>query len=87
MYDCWNEALHYLMNKYGVIKLKTTSWERNKQIDKVVETYDNSNITSHEDKWIVSQMSAYYLSINVKKELYYRLIDMGIIKENLETSN
>lgn len=81
MYNCWNEALNYLMNKYGKVRTKTTRWERGKQIDSYFDTYNTSKKMTVEDEGIVLLMKQYYYCIAAKKELFYKLIDLGVIKE------
>lgn len=82
MYDCWNEALNHLIKTYG--EEKTPYVKRNGQTA-YTSTYKRSANMSDEDNWIVNQMKHYYMSIQVKKELYKMLVYRGIMedKENI----
>lgn len=89
MYNCWNEALNYLIKKCGKVTTKTTRWKRGKQIDTYCDTYNSSNVKTDECKTIVTLMNQYYYGIAAKRELYYKLVDLGVIKEenNLVVTN
>lgn len=84
MYNCWNEALEYLIKKYGEKLTPTgTNYQGQKNTTKMVRTY-NSDKIADEDKNIVLLMGQYYLGISAKKELYYILESKGLIKETAE---
>jgi len=75
MYSCYNEAVKYLNDKYGTYpngNLKTTKTKPNGDV---------VSILSHDDLVINTLLGQYYFGISAKKELYYKLIHMGIMKE------
>ncbi len=86
MYNCWNEALEYLIKKYGeryinggmitIGNRKTGTKPIN--TSRKERTYKTENIQS-EDKVIVLLMGQYYYGIQAKKELYYKLVELGEI--------
>ena len=81
MYDCWNEAFEYLSSKYGTKDTVIgTNYQGSKNTTKVVKTY-KTEIMSWEDIEIVVLMGQYYYGIQAKKDLYYKLLTMGIIIE------
>ena len=67
MYNCYNEGLRYLQSKGNQITIKPDGTI----IDK----------TSHDDKVIKCLLGQYYLSIEPKKELYFKLVYMGIMED------
>ena len=84
MYDCWNEALEYLIKRCGERTVPNGSHYRGqKDTTKQVRTYRNDNVKD-DDKIIVVLMGQYYAGIEAKKELYNILIDRGVIKEKVE---
>jgi arsenate reductase-like glutaredoxin family protein len=83
MYNCWNEALNYLIKKCGRVRTKSTRWVRGKQIDSYFDTYNVSNVKTEYLKDIVRLMNQYYYGIEARKELYYKLVDLGVIKEEI----
>ena len=64
MYNCINEAFEYLKNKYGYNK------EYNLELNP---------ITEEKDKVIELLMNQYYYGMEAKKELYYKLIEYGVL--------
>lgn len=93
MYDCWNEAISYLCNKYGT---RDTIIGGRSNLQGVAQTYKKDatiidgksvNFSNHDDNVIDCLLGQYCYGISAKKELYYKLINMGIIKENLVVSN
>jgi hypothetical protein len=107
MYDCWNEAVAYLKNKYGTRDVPigmnfsgglTIGATRTRATNTcgIAQTYKTHkmindgkviDLFSHDDKVIDCLLGQYYYGIDAKKELYYKLIDMKIIQENLVVSN
>jgi len=65
MYNCINEAIKYLKTKYH---------------EKIFDRISNiDSIESNEDKLIFLLINQYYLGIQVRKELFFKLKDLGII--------
>lgn len=71
MYDCYNEAIKYLMKKYG-----TTGSPK-------AVTYKKDKPMSDDDQIIERLVHQYYYGIAAKQELYYKLLSMNIIKETV----
>lgn len=67
MYNCYNEAVRYLQGKPNPITYKPDGTI----IDK----------TSHDDKVIKCLLGQYYYGIQAKKELYFKLVYMGIMED------
>lgn len=65
----YNQAYHYLANKYGVYGKE--------------KSLINTDKYSHDDEEIYLLMKQFYLGISVKKELYYKLVNMNIIPDIL----
>jgi len=84
MYDCWNEAIHYLIEKYGSVRIKKTEWKHGKKVESYRDVFDHRTPVNDEDKVIVLLMEQYNYGIESKKELYLKLLDMGVIKMNVE---
>jgi hypothetical protein len=66
MYDCLNEGIAYLKEKLG----------KNQWGYLVANIIPNS-----EEHSIHLLLQQYYYGIEAKKELYYKLIELGVIKE------
>jgi hypothetical protein len=89
MYNCWNEALEYLIKKCGETLTHTgCHYQGGKNTSKMVRTYKSENVKEH-DKIIVVLMNQYYYCISAKKELFNKLLDLGVIKseDSLTVSN
>lgn len=100
MYSCYTEAFNYLSEKYGQKKLQMTSAgverlrkARNKEeyekINNDPYNYCFTLNTISQDNWDDYEISIliqqyYSLSYEPRKELYYKLIRMGIIKVTAE---
>lgn len=83
MYNCWNEALEYLIKKYGEKLTHTgTNFQGKGQKDttRMVRTY-NSEKVKGDDLTIVKLMEQYYYGIAAKRELYFILESKGLILE------
>lgn len=95
MYDCINEAYNYLKDKYGYKRTRLTANSSNKLVKarnkkerlEILESFTDRNyvlklneITEDKDKYIDLLMRQYYYGISVKKELYYTLVNMGVIE-------
>lgn len=72
MYNCYNEAVRYLNNKY------------NGKYSKVDKEGKQVSIITHDDSIIKCLLGQYYFGIDAQRELYHKLLSMGIIsaKEN-----
>ena len=94
MYNCINIAFDYLKDKYGYTRRGYTSSFSNKLIKarnkKEREEIENNStdkdyflkinpITDEKDEVIQLLISQYYYGIQAKKELYYKLMEFGII--------
>lgn len=78
MYNCWNEALEYLIKKCGEKSTPINSNFRNgKSTVQYAKTYNTSNV-KEEDQVIVRLMGQYYYGIQAKKDLYEVLISRGV---------
>lgn len=78
MYNCWNEALGYLIKRCGEKSTPIGSnYQGGKNTAKHTKTYDTSNV-KEEDKVIVRLMGQYYYGIQAKKDLYEVLISRGV---------
>ena len=69
MYNCWNEALGYLIKRCGAITIPGRVSAR---------TYDKSNVKD-EDQVIVRLLGQYHYGIQAKKDLYEVLISRGVV--------
>lgn len=79
MYNCWNEALGYLITRCGERKIATgTHYQGKKSTTKYVSTYDSSKV-KEEDQVIVRLMGQYYYGIQAKKDLYETLVSRGVV--------
>lgn len=83
MYNCYNIAFNYLCKKYGSYTTNfggknITYYNKGKN----VKQKDGSilKIMDDDDIEIELLLKQYSLSIIVHKELYYKLINLGIIK-------
>jgi hypothetical protein len=98
MYNCINEAIKYLNNKYGYTRQSLTPKQserlrkaRNKKecvaIQKSFTDKDymlrTNPATEPEDKYIELLIGQYYYGVQAKRELYYTLIGRGIINKDL----
>jgi len=94
MRNCYNEAINYLKNKYGFKRTGLTSKAqeklskaRNKKERKEIEDSFTerdyqikiNSITEKDDEFIMLLIQQYYYGNAPKKELYNKLIQMGII--------
>ena len=94
MYNCINEAFEYLKNKYGYIRLHPTSEHANrlakarnkKEREEIRNSFTDKEynlklnpITEEKDKVIELLMNQYYYGMEAKKELYYKLIEYGVL--------
>lgn len=78
MYNCHNEAVQYLKDKLGT-KDFNTGINTKKCPNRVISVYLVKNIIPYSDEHCVHLLlEQYYLSIQVKKELYYKLISLGV---------
>jgi hypothetical protein len=93
MYDCYNEAYNYLKEKYGykrtflttTFHYKTRNYNKKEKGEAIAKATDKDyvliiNPIGEEDRIIEILMNQYYCSIKAKKELYYKLIQIGVIK-------
>jgi hypothetical protein len=87
MYNCYNEALNYLIDRYG--KKEAPSRKFN---NKMAATYNPGKPVklpsgetvlkmSDDDEEVERLVRQYNLGMAPKKELYYKLLSMGVIKE------
>lgn len=91
MYDCYNEAVRYLQGKYGTQEVVTGSPYRGAKKQGIGLTFktprtikpngDVIDKTSHDDKVIKCLLGQYHYGIQAKKELYFKLIDMGVMED------
>lgn len=82
MYDCYNEALKYLISKYGEkVTSIGTHYQGQKNTTKKVVTYCTDKEMTHEDKEVSLLLGQYYLGIEPKKELYNIMLSKGLVKE------
>lgn len=78
MYNCWNEALWYLMERCGEKTITTGShFQGGKNTTTSAKTYDRDNVRE-EDKVIVLLMGQYHYGIQAKKDLYEVLVSRGV---------
>lgn len=78
MYNCWNEALEYLIERCGEKMTPTGSnFQGGKNTTKMVRTYDSNNV-KEEDQVIVRLLGQYHYGIQAKKDLYEVLISRGV---------
>jgi len=89
MYNCYNEALNYLIDKYGAKNSPLSKFH-----NKMAETYNSGKVVklpsgecvmimSDDDQQIERLVRQYNLGIAAKQELYYKLLSMNIIKETV----
>ena len=69
MYNCYNEALKYLQGKYGTQELRTGT------------TFKNVENDNHDDNEIKLLLKQYYYGIDAQRELYFKLVYMGIMED------
>jgi hypothetical protein len=84
MYNCYNEALAYLQGKYGTIEVSIGSpfYFRGKAPKQgKTTTFKNVENDNHDDNEIKLLLKQYYLGIEPKKELYFKLVYMGIMED------
>jgi hypothetical protein len=84
MYNCYNEALKYLQGKYGTIEISTGSpfYFRGKALKQgTATTFKNVENDNHDDKLIKCLLGQYFYGIDAKKELYFKLVYMGIMED------
>ncbi len=66
MFDCFNEGVRYLKDKLGVR-------ESNKDL------YKNESIIPYSDEHLIHVLlGQYYYGIEAKKELYNKLVSLGV---------
>lgn len=78
MYNCWNEAIEYLIKISGK-KIITSGfhYQGGKNTTKMVRTYDSSNV-KEEDQVIIILLGQYNYGIQAKKDLYNELESRGV---------
>lgn len=84
MYNCYNEAVRYLQGKYGTIEVRTGSpfcFRGKVPKQGTATTFKNVENDNHDDNEIKLLLKQYYLGIEPKKELYFKLVYMGIIED------
>lgn len=78
MYNCWNEAIEYLIKRCGEKMVPNgVHYQGQKSTVKNVRTYNSSNV-KEEDKPIVLLMGQYNYGIAAKKDLYNLLQSRGV---------
>jgi hypothetical protein len=73
-FDCINVAINYRDTLYKRLASSKPRYKDGVRIDK---TFVELNHVYREITLLIDQ---YYSSISVKKELYYKLVDLGLIK-------
>lgn len=89
MYNCYNEGIKYLIDKYGAkdAPLSKFNTKSGKTFNEGKLSYVDGDRSrpvykmSHEDTEIKLLLGQYYLGMEAKKELYYKLLTLGIIQE------
>jgi hypothetical protein len=84
MYNCYNEALKYLQGKYGTIEISTGSpfYFRGKAPKQgTATTFKNVENDNHDDNEIKLLLKQYYYGIDAQRELYFKLVYMGIMED------
>jgi hypothetical protein len=83
MYNCYNEALAYLQGKYGTIEISTcTNYFRGKAPKQgTATTFKNVENDNHDDNEIKLLLRQYYYGIDAQRELYFKLVYMGIMED------
>lgn len=94
MYNCINEAFEYLKIKYGYKRLNPTGKASNrlakarnkKEREEVRNSLTDGDynlrlnpITEEKDKVIELLIGQYYYGMEAKKELYYKLVEYGVL--------
>lgn len=74
MYDCYNIAIQYLKKRLGTVQ------RFNAEVYDLSKIENDTDGTYHDEKVIHTLLGQYYLSIIVKKELYFKLKDLEVIK-------
>jgi hypothetical protein len=77
MYNCWNEAVEYLIKKYGETTTPINQYEPRKP--QSARTFKRS--PESDKDVIVLLLNQYHYGMLPKKELYYMMIDLGQITE------
>lgn len=75
MYNCWNEALEYMIGRYGEQSVPLSKFN-----SKMTRTYKNNNLDS-DGVTINLLMGQYYYGIEAQRELYYKLQSLGAFKQ------
>jgi hypothetical protein len=73
-FNCWNEGMKYRDKLYKKLASSKPRYKHGVRIDK---TFVELN---HVYKEITLLLDQYYSSIKVKQELYYKLVNLGLIK-------
>ncbi len=82
MYDCYNEAIQYLKEKLGVTTYTKTVWKDRKLVNVSETRYRLDKIVPYSDEHSIHLLlTQYYYGIAAKKELFNKLIDLGVIKD------
>ena len=93
-YNCYNIAHKYLKSKYNIQPellpesgRKLMRYPNKKQREITLKSFTNrdycyslheEDIIDVQDKEILSLMKIYNISVVIKKELYYKLIELGV---------
>ncbi len=78
MYNCQNEAIAYLKEKLGTKETRSGLNIKNSQ-NRVDIIYLVNNIIPYSDEHSIHLLlGQYYYGIEAKKELYYKLISLGV---------
>lgn len=81
MYDCFNEGVAYLKERLGTREVRSGINIKNSP-NRIDSVYRNEIIVPlSEEHNIHLLLTQYYYGIEVKRELYYKLIELGVLKE------
>lgn len=83
MYNCYNEAVRYLQDKYGTTIVVTGSpfYFRGKAPKQGTTTTFKNVECDDDDNEIKLLIKQYHFGIAPQKELYFKLVYMGIMED------
>jgi hypothetical protein len=76
MYNCYNEAFDYMCKTYGSTQIQYGS-----QHNKTTRTFNTP--TDKGGEAIALLLKQYCYGIDAKRDLYFKMLNMGVIKEEI----
>lgn len=73
MYNCYNEAIAYMIKRFGAKQTPMSKFNSSS-----ASTYKTDNLDD-EGKEIHLLLGQYYLGIEPKKELFYKMLDKNLV--------